>query len=45
MLQFSIFLLCRIRRLQTPHVLLIGPVDAYVRNKLWLQTAQFPWLT
>src|SRR5260370_358844 len=35
-LQFSAFPLRRICRLQAPHVLLIGPVDAYERHKLRL---------
>ena len=40
-LQFSSFSLRRIRFLQTPHMFLIGPVDAYKGDKLRLRLHSF----
>ena len=35
-LQFATFALCRTGGLQTPHMLLIGPIDPHERSKLRL---------
>ena len=40
-LQVSMFRLRRIRRLQAPHMLLVGPIDTHVRDKLWLWLHRF----